>query len=675
MKTKTFYLLVIVFMIGSAACRKNNNEPENPEIGMDKLDIPAAFNWSTTKDVQFKITALDNIDQPIKGAKFFIYTKNPEENGRLIVSGLTNENGEYMIEYQVPSYYQNLYVTTDYIGLPNAREVAIGPTGFDVVFGGRQIAATMKTIMAPRATNSTFKFLGSYNNQGVPDYLEPEDDPITAEFLDDINATLPERVALPLSHPEFFSEVYDHNIRLVETCDVWVTFVSEGATYKNVLGFHTYPTGNPPQAVNDVDTITIIFPNASLSGSGGGLLPGNKVLLGRYNANTTIGFVLLADGWKNNEVTNGNWKIFSTKHLNRPSQPELKQHTVLLRDPGRELFLLGIEDIERSRSSCDHDFNDAIFYVTANPVQAVDPTGLPVLDYVGQDSDGDGVPDHFDDYPNDPEKAFNNFFFNEGNFGTLAFEDLWPYRGDYDFNDAVIDYNFNQITNGNNQVVELKATFILRAHGAFYENGFGFEMPIDPAMVSSVEGTRLTENIINLNNNGTEQGQPKATIIVWDNSYEILPPTSSSIGANTTPEVPFIVPDTLEIIVRLAEPTALNQLGIPPYNPFIFVNKNRGVEVHLPDKSPTALADESLLGTGHDSSDPSTGRYYKTANNLPWAINIIERFDYPIEKVEIIEAHLKFAEWAESGGEVFNDWYIDNSGYRNASNIYEPTER
>lgn len=211
------------------------------------------------------------------------------------------------------------------------------------------------------------------------------------------------------------------------------------------------------------------------------------------------------------------------------------------------------------------------------------------------------------------------------------------YQGDYDFNDAVIDYNFNQITNGNNQVVELKATFILRAHGAFYENGFGFEMPIDPAMVSSVEGTRLTESIISLNNNGTEQGQPKATIIVWDNSYEILPPTSSSIGANTTPEVPFIVPDTLEIIVRLAEPTALSQLGIPPYNPFIFVNKNRSVEVHLPDKSPTALADESLLGTGHDSSDPSTGRYYKTANNLPWAINIIERFDYPIEKLRSLK--------------------------------------
>lgn len=61
-------------------------------------------------------------------------------------------------------------------------------------------------------------------------------------------------------------------------------------------------------------------------------------------------------------------------------------------------------------------------------MQAVDPTGLPVLDYVGQDSDGDGVPDHFDDYPDDPEKAFNNFFFNEGNFGTLAFEDLWPIR-------------------------------------------------------------------------------------------------------------------------------------------------------------------------------------------------------------------------------------------------------
>jgi LruC domain-containing protein len=107
----------------------------------------------------------------------------------------------------------------------------------------------------------------------------------------------------------------------------------------------------------------------------------------------------------------------------------------------------------------------------------------------------------------------------------------------------------------------------------------------------------------------------------------------------------------------------------------MIVDGQRGVEVHLPNKNPTALADLSLIGTGHDDSDVVTGRYYKTPENLPWAINIVERFAYPVEKAEVIQAHLKFAAWAESGGELYPDWFKDESDYRNNALIYkEETE-
>jgi LruC domain-containing protein len=72
-----------------------------------------------------------------------------------------------------------------------------------------------------------------------------------------------------------------------------------------------------------------------------------------------------------------------------------------------------------------------------------------------------------------------------------------------------------------------------------------------------------------------------------------------------------------------------------------------------------------------DDSDPQTGKYYLTASNLPWAINIYESFDYPKEKQEIIWAHLKFAEWATSGGVLFPDWYKNLPGYRNNNLIYQ----
>ncbi|MBZ0242189.1 MAG: LruC domain-containing protein, partial [Bacteroidales bacterium] len=382
-------------------------------------------------------------------------------------------------------------------------------------------------------------------------------------------------------------------------------------------------------------------------------------------------WALVADGWNGSEVVDKRWTVYSNKNLNPATDPDLKQQTVLLYDPGRERLLLGIEDIRRDSRDCDHDFNDAVFYVSANPIQAIDVTELPIVDYTGDDRDGDGIPDNFDDYPDDPERAFNNFFFTEGDFGTLAYEDLWPYRGDYDFNDAVIDYNFNQITNGNNALVELNATFILRAHGAFFHNGFGIELSLQAADIESVEGTVLSSNYISLNGNGTEAGHSKAVVIMWDDSYEILSPAYSGIGANTNPDVPFQIPDTMNINIKLTNPVPMNQAGVPPYNPFIIVDGQRGVEVHLPNKAPTALADLSLIGSGDDDSDATNNRYYKTQENLPWAINIVEKFAYPIEKTEIIKAHLKFAEWAESGGSLYPDWYKNESGYRDNTFIYQ----
>jgi LruC domain-containing protein len=675
MKNRSLLTLLFV-VLGLYGCNKTSPTDPDTKKTMENLQVPSDFSWSTTKPCFIVITALDNLDEPIIGAKFLIFTKDPELGGTLILSGVTDYRGKYEVNYQVPAYYTELYITTNYVGLPSDRVVALTSSGLDVVFGGKQTTAnTIKENVVPKATKAIYKFMGTYNSNGVPGYLEPENDPISADFLKDINNTLPEQLSLPESHPEYFSEMYDHNIRLVETCDVWVTFVTEGAGYKNVLGFYTYPTDAPPQTPGDIDSITIIFPNASLDGSGGGLKPGNKVKIGRFNANTTIGWALIADGWVNKSVTDGKWIVYSTRNLNPSAQTELKQQSVLLLDPGRGRFLLGFEDIKRNSSGCDHDFNDAVFFVTANPVQAVDPTNLPIVDYTGEDADADGITDQFDDYPNDPARAFNNYFFNQGNFGTLAFEDLWPYRGDYDFNDAVIDYNFNQITNGNNAVIEIEATFILRAHGAYFHNGFGFQLPVPHDAVKSVEGTRISADYVSLQSNGTEQGQEKATIIVWDDSYEVLPQIGTGIGVNTHPELPFSVPDTLRVKVLFRQPIPLHGVGIPPYNPFIIVDQQRGIEVHLPDHQPTELADLSLLGSGHDNSIPAAGRFYKTSNNLPWAINIVERFEYPIEKAEILEVHLKFGEWAESGGQRFNDWFKTQEGYRNNEKIYHPTAR
>lgn len=256
--------------------------------------------------------------------------------------------------------------------------------------------------------------------------------------------------------------------------------------------------------------------------------------------------------------------------------------------------------------------------------------------------------------------------------GTLAYEDLWPGKGDYDFNDMVIDYQFDISTNTNNYVQSVEATFTIKASGASFENGFGFQLSsaITPGDLT-VTGYSLTEGIVTLEGNGTEAGQSKPTIIVFDNLYNEMIHPGGAIGINTEEHATYVTPVTIVInIVFKPNTYTYNDLDISSFNPFIFVDLNRSVEVHLPDYPPTDLADQSLFGTLDDDSDPSSGRYYKTSTNLPWAINIYESFEYPIEKQQVVWAYLKFAVWAESDGANFTDWYKDLSGYRNDNLIY-----
>ncbi len=223
-----------------------------------------------------------------------------------------------------------------------------------------------------------YNYLGSWDNSGVPDYLEAENDNVESDLLQRIKFSLPDGKKVESHHPEWLADGTQTNIHLSEQSDVFVTFVTEGAGYKNVLGFYYYQADSPPQQISDIEeTMTIIFPNASELYSGGGLVPGNKVKLGNFPANTVIGWFLLANGWGTNGLTNGHWRLFSNPVLNPESNPSLRQHNILLNDDATGKIILGFEDIRRDNSGCDHDFEDALYYVTTTVEGAIDTSDIP----------------------------------------------------------------------------------------------------------------------------------------------------------------------------------------------------------------------------------------------------------------------------------------------------------
>jgi len=688
MSSKTALVLMSILSLILTSCMDDKFNDINSKLNF------ANFDFKTTKQVKVNLSTLNMANQPIGGVFVELYSQNPlKTDGTLIANstdflmykGLTNSEGKLNCELSPATTVDSIHVLVSHIGLPSFQQFKISSNDISITIGGNSVQSASKkvrssvtgAILPDPIKNNGYYILGSWKNDGTPNYLWPTNDAIDNSLLTDINASLPERIKLPVSHPEYLTTSDEGNIVLIEDAEVWLTFVHEGAGFVNTLGYYTHPNDNAPSSKSAITDATIVYPNISFVNLGGGLVSGNKVQLlyldpatqkytTRFPSGTTIAWFLTANGFGGSKIGAGYGTYYSDKRFNPEVALDKKKHNVILNDTKRKLLLIGFEDLQREQSS-DEDFNDAVFYSTVTPYTAVKTENYKPID-TPKDADEDGVTDSRDEYPNDKNKAFNNYYPSKNNVGTLAFEDLWPNKGDYDFNDLVIDYNYNQITNAQNLIVEINAALTVKAIGASLRNPFAIAFNTTPDNIKSVTGQQLNKNIFELNTNGTEMNQAKAVIPVFDDPFNVLGYTGSIV--NTVVGGAYTAPKTINLKIELNNPVSVSSFGTAPYNPFIIVGGERSKEVHLPGSAPTDLVDTSLFGTGDDNTDLKSQKYYMSDKFLPWAINLPVQFAYPAEKQDITKAYLMFNNWANSRGYNYMDWYQDVKGYRDASKLF-----
>lgn len=684
MKKYLFYLLLASLASCDLDIPENAGNGVSEAIPMEELNAPEGFNFGTTKTLKLKVSAVDASGNVLQSVPFKVML---EEDGAPIElqTASTGEAGTAELLLNVPISAKEITINTPFLGLPSEKTVTIsGTEEATVVLGdenksefgsteeGEFMTGNDRHNPLPKAGaiaergSKEFTYMGSYNSSGKPNYLMAQNDQVSYDVLKIINSSLPEGYPVPVAHPEYLDNDLVSNIILVEDAEVWVTFVHEGAGYLNALGYYYYDTNNPPSSINDISKMYVIFPNVSYSGSGGSLVTGNKVYLGSFTKGTTIGWFLVPEGW-NSSKRKVDWKEnikFSDKNLNTFTSAAYRQHVALLYDQSLQKLILGMEDLDRP--SGDNDFNDAVFYVKVTPFTAVKTTALAPTDNT-DDDDKDGVSNSVDVEPKNPAVAFHAFTPAQGVYGTLAFEDLFPNQGDYDMNDLVVDYNFKEYLNASNQIVKMDVSLKLRAAGGVLHNGIGFELGIAPEIVASVTGQRLTGTDIKMAANGTEQQQAKAVILAFDDALALL---GGGTLINTEKEKSTVAEVPINMVVTFTKAVDRASLGAAPFNPFMFVNGLRGKEVHLPGYTPTTLANQAFFGSGDDATKPAKGVYYKTTGNLPFAINIPVSFSYPMERSPVNQGHLKFTDWAKSGGAVYADWYKNLNGYRLDAKIF-----
>jgi len=280
------------------------------------------------------------------------------------------------------------------------------------------------------------------------------------------------------------------------------------------------------------------------------------------------------------------------------------------------------------------------------------------------DGDGDGIPVDSDVDDDNANVAFVSYFPSESQWGSYAFEDMWPSKGDYDVNDFVMDFRIATYTNASNLVTKVRVDYNVRASGSTYTLGAAFQLDqIASSSIASVSGQTLgTSGYFTTASNGAESGVNIAVIPLFNNQKDLV---SYSQFLNTDITQAHVNTPDKYITINFNTGIEQSKVAVSALNFFIIAN-SRGKEIHLPGYSYTTKFSASLIS----GITFYPGDVYKYIDGMMWGLMTPQTFNHPVELSPINEAYLHFAEWATSGGTAYTDWYEQKSGYTNSELIY-----
>jgi len=595
-------------------------DPVIPNFSMKDLVVPSGFNYGLTKSVQITVLLPSTVSYSTthRIIEFWDETATGKP-GKLIKRGSADNQGTFAATFTVPVTTKKIF-TNCFAGW---RSVAINPASSKSLNGtftidynpgyGRTTPASKPAILNVQDLK-TPAFAGWIKSGRINKVQN-------GDFSDPVFGKI-EAWSSPIENDSLWYAT--------EEAQNFGSFISEEGNSFARINSVNYSTGGFTQLIRATEGQTVAF-----SGDARGFDSQQDIYLYLIPRNE-IGEPI--DAFFFNMVNPGNSWVNGTVVGDMP--------------PGT----VSCQILFYKHSTGLVDFDNARVYVNGS----------------NEDSDTDGVLDFEDSYPDQHAQAFNDYYPADNSWATFAFEDSWPFQNDYDFNDLVLDYRINRLTNSGNKVVGVNFISQVRAVGSAIASGFGVQFNISPDLISGIAPDfEFTDDAIKLNPNGTEIGQNRATFIIYNNASKAFTHIQEgSPTINTTLGYYFVVPLVYNFRISFTEPLENESISIEHINPFIFRTAERSREVHLPGFPPTDLANLSLFGTGEDVSVAATGPYYKTVNGVPWGISIPAQLDYPIENTDLVKGQLYFASWASSGGVIYQDWYIDNQGYRNWDVIY-----
>lgn len=255
--------------------------------------------------------------------------------------------------------------------------------------------------------------------------------------------------------------------------------------------------------------------------------------------------------------------------------------------------------------------------------------------------------------------------------GTVMFEDNWPYLGDYDLNDVVVDYNIDgYISQGNyydksSGYERLEVALTIRAIGGYLPNKIGFTLALPStaksyAMLKQSDIAKyagLDEKQGNLSVTLANPSQSSATPIFYVNNIRSL---VNPTYFNTTKKDGDAVTVKFVIYPKATYNNwTLNNKVLASFSALsqdIFMVTSAGREIHMRGYMPTSLY-TNYATDASVNKNLSKSITYATADNHVWGVKIPAGYAYPKETIDAKDAFTGFASWITSGGVNNQDWY------------------
>ncbi|MEH6559209.1 MAG: LruC domain-containing protein [Oceanicoccus sp.] len=243
-----------------------------------------------------------------------------------------------------------------------------------------------------------------------------------------------------------------------------------------------------------------------------------------------------------------------------------------------------------------------------------------------------------------------NYFPTANTFYLVGYEDLYPAKGDYDFNDLTVAYQVKYGLNVDGDVIAIQGRAYLITRGSAYSHDWrlGIELPantagtlscttyLPPDYISRGFATSLSQNCSD-SNSGAVSGN--LDLVVFEDTLNLYRDPAGSLFVNTS-SIPgkwnlryFDGPKS-EFRLDLASPTPMSSIMSAPFDPYLHVLNTDRV-IHLLEVDPS----------------------YQDEDGYPFGMLLTATWKPAIAAYDVGIPYQNFNPFVQSKGVTNTDWY------------------